>query len=113
MTNSQESDIPQTDAQQDVNDALKSTASTEAHQPTEAPAVHWLATDAGRMMVDENDPFARHAKPSSAAVAIRARWDADLTDVIPAVKGLVKNAIEGLQYEKIMVTVFKDSPPKK
>ncbi len=65
------------------------------------------------VVLPENDPFARHAKPSSAAVAIRARWDADLTDVIPAVKGLVKNAIEGLQYEKIMVTVFKDSPPKK
>ena len=65
------------------------------------------------IVLPENDPFARHAMPSSAAVAIRSRWDADLTDVIPSVKGLVKNAIEGLQYEKIMVTVFKDSPPKK
>ena len=61
----------------------------------------------------ENDPFARHALPSSAAVAIRSRWDADLTDVIPSVKGLVKNAIEGLSAEKIMVTVFRDPPPKK
>ena len=65
------------------------------------------------IVLPENDPFARHAMPSSAAVAIRSRWDVDLTDVIPSVKGLVKNAIEGLQYEKIMVTVFKDSPPKK
>ena len=65
------------------------------------------------IVLPENDPFARHALPSSAAVAIRSRWDADLTDVIPSVKGLVKNAIEGLQYEKIMVTVFQDSPPKK
>ena len=65
------------------------------------------------IVLPENDPFARHAMPSSAAVAIRSRWDADLTDVIPSVKGLVKNAIEGRQYEKIMVTVFKDSPPKK
>jgi len=65
------------------------------------------------IVLPENDPFARHAMPSSAAVAIRSRWDADLTDVIPSVKGLVKNAIEGLQYEKIMVTVFRDSPPKK
>ena len=64
------------------------------------------------IVLPENDPFARHAMPSSAAVAIRSRWDADLTDVIPSVKGLVKNAIEGLQYEKIMVTVFRDSPPK-
>ena len=65
------------------------------------------------IVLPENDPFARHAMPSSAAVAIRSRWDADLTDVIPSVKGLVKNAIEGLSAEKIMVTVFRDSPPKK
>ena len=65
------------------------------------------------IVLPENDPFARHVIPSSAAVAIRSRWDADLTDIIPSVKGLVKNAIEGLQYEKIMVTVFHDSPPKK
>ena len=64
------------------------------------------------VVLPENDPFARHALPSSAAVAIRSRWDADLTDVIPSVKGLVKNAIEGLSAEKIMVTVFRDPPPK-
>ena len=65
------------------------------------------------VVLPENDPFARHALPSSAAVAIRSRWDADLTDVIPSVKGLVENAIEGLSAEKIMVTVFRDPPPKK
>jgi len=64
------------------------------------------------IVLPENDPFARNAMPSSAAVAIRSRWDADLTDIVPSVKGLVKNAIEGLQYEKIMVTIFRDSPPK-
>ena len=64
------------------------------------------------VVLPENDPFARHVLPSSAAVAIRSRWDADLSDIVPSVKGLVKNAIEGLQYEKIMVTVFRDSPPK-
>lgn len=65
------------------------------------------------IVLPENDPFARHAMPSSAAVAIRSRWDADLTDIVPSVKGLVKNAIEGLQYEKIMVTLFRDAPPRK
>ena len=65
------------------------------------------------VVLPENDPFARNALPSSAAVAIRSRWDADLTDIIPSVKGLVKNAIEGLKPEKIMVTVFRDAPPKK
>jgi type III secretion protein J len=63
------------------------------------------------IVLPENDPFARNALPSSAAVAIRSRWDTDLSDVIPSVKGLVKNAIEGLTAEKIMVTVFRDTPP--
>ena len=59
----------------------------------------------------ENDPFAKNTLPSSAAVAIRSRWDADITDLVPSIKNLVKNSIEGLKYEKIAVTVFKDSPP--
>jgi len=65
------------------------------------------------VVLPENDPFARHTLPSSAAVAIRSRWDADITDIIPSIKGLVKNSIEGLSAEKIMVTVFRDPPPKK
>jgi type III secretion protein J len=64
------------------------------------------------IVLPENDPFARNVLPSSAAVAIRSRWDTDLTDIIPSIKGLVKNAIEGLAAEKIMVTVFRDTPPK-
>ncbi len=64
------------------------------------------------VVLPENDPFARHVLPSSAAVAIRSRWDADITDIVPSVKGLVKNAIEGLTAEKIMVTIFRDAPPK-
>lgn len=65
------------------------------------------------VVLPENDPFARNALPSSAAVAIRSRWNADITDLVPSVKALVKNAIEGLQYEKIQVTIFKDTPPEK
>ena len=65
------------------------------------------------VVLPENDPFAKNALPSSAAVAIRSRWDADVDDLIPQIKSLVRNAIEGLQYEKITVNVFKDHPPKK
>ena len=63
------------------------------------------------IVLPENDPFARNALPSSAAVAVRARWDADVTEHIPAIKNLVKNGIEGLAFEKISVTVFQDPPP--
>jgi len=65
------------------------------------------------VVLPENDPFAKNVLPSSAAVAIRSRWDADLTDVVPQVKSLVKNAIEGVAYEKISVTIFQDQPPTK
>ena len=65
------------------------------------------------VVLPEHDPFAKNTLPSSAAVALRSRWDADLTEAIPQVKSLVKNAIEGLAYEKISVTVFKDPPPRK
>lgn len=65
------------------------------------------------VVLPENDPFAKNSLPSSAAVAIRSRWDADIEDLIPQIKSLVRNAIEGLQYEKITVTVFKDTPPRK
>ena len=63
------------------------------------------------IVLPENDPFARNALPSSAAVALRARWDADLTDYSPSITRLVKHAIEGLAFEKISVTVFQDPPP--
>ena len=65
------------------------------------------------VVLPENDPFAKNALPSSAAVAIRSRWNADISDLVPSIKNLVKNSIEGLKYEKIAVTVFRDSPPVK
>lgn len=65
------------------------------------------------IVLPENDPFAKNALPSSAAVAIRSRWDADVEANIPQIKSLVMNAIEGLHYEKITVTVFKNSPSGK
>ncbi|MCR5415077.1 MAG: type III secretion inner membrane ring lipoprotein SctJ [Kiritimatiellae bacterium] len=65
------------------------------------------------VVLPENDPFARNTLPSSAAVMVRSRWDADISDAVPSIKALVKNAIEGLEYDKIQVTVFPDPPPKK
>ena len=61
------------------------------------------------VVLPDNDPFAKNMLPSSAAVAVRERWDADVSDSIPQIKNLVKNAIEGLSAEKITVTIFKDA----
>ena len=63
------------------------------------------------LVLPENDPFAKNVLPSSAAVAIRTRWDSDLRDRVPSIKALVQNAIEGLKYDKITVTIFRDTPP--
>ena len=63
------------------------------------------------VVLPENDPFAKNAKPSSAAVAIRHRSDIDMADMVPQIKSLVKNAIEGLTYDKISVVLFCDNPP--
>ena len=59
------------------------------------------------IVLPNNDPFAKNALPSSAAVAIRHRSDCDLEDHIPEIKNLVMNAIEGVDYDKITVTLFK------
>ena len=64
------------------------------------------------IVLPENDPFAKKTLPSSAAVAIRSRWDSDLRDCVPNIKALVQNSIEGLRYEKISVTIFRDNAPK-
>lgn len=65
------------------------------------------------IVLPENDPFAKHMKPSSAAVVIHHRYDVDMADVIPQIKNHVKNSIEGLDYSKISVTLFRRPPPKK
>lgn len=71
-------------------------------------------TDASvHIVLPENDPFAKHMKPSSAAVVIHHRFDVDMADYLPQIKNLVKNSIEGLDYSKISVTLFRNSPPKK
>ena len=71
-------------------------------------------TDASvHIVLPENDPFAKHMKPSSAAVVIHHRFDVDMADFLPQIKNLVKNSIEGLDYSKISVTLFRNSPPKK
>ena len=71
-------------------------------------------TDASvHIVLPENDPFAKHMKPSSAAVVIHHRFDVDMADFLPQIKNLVKNSIEGLDYSKISVTLFRNAPPKK
>ena len=49
-------------------------------------------------------------KPSSAAVFLKVRPDINLEPLIPQIKLLVTNSIEGLNYDKVMVLLFPATP---
>ena len=46
------------------------------------------------------------SNPSSAAVFLKVRKDTDLEPMIPQIKVLVTNSVEGLVYEKVTVVLF-------
>ena len=55
-------------------------------------------------VIPANDPLATRVKPSSAAIFIKHRSDANLQTMAPAIKNLVMRSIEGLEYEHISLT---------
>ena len=56
-----------------------------------------------------NDPTNRTAKPSSAAVLIRYKPDASIDALVPKIKELVINSVEGLSYDRVSVVLVKAS----
>ncbi len=64
------------------------------------------------VVLPENDPFRNEVKPSSASVFIKHRYDADMESQVPFIKNLVKDGIEGLQYDNISVALFRGEPPR-
>lgn len=58
------------------------------------------------VVLPENDPLRRNVTPSSASVVIRHDSQAVLDSLVPRIKLLVANSIEGLAYEKISVALF-------
>lgn len=116
----QQSGMPQ-QIYQGVGDVFKKTGMVSSPTEERIRFMDALAQDLSRtiseidgvisarvhIVLPNNDPFAKNALPSSAAVAIRHRSDCDLEDHIPEIKNLVMNAIEGVDYDKITVTLFK------
>lgn len=54
-----------------------------------------------------NDPTNQTARPSSAAVLIRYAPDASIDALVPKIKELVVNSVEGLSYDHVSVVLVK------
>jgi type III secretion protein J len=63
------------------------------------------------VVLPANDPLNDKIKPSSAAVFIKHRPDADLQTLGPAIKNLVMGSIEGLAYDNISLSFFAAEAP--
>jgi type III secretion protein J len=63
------------------------------------------------IVLPENDPYAEHTTPSSAAVFLTYRPDSAVEDYIREIKFLVTNSIEGLDFDKVSVALFPITLP--
>lgn len=64
------------------------------------------------IVLPDNNPFAEKVKPSSAAVFIKHRTDANLDLKLPEIRQLVQSSIEGLDHENVsVVMVAADEMP--
>ncbi len=63
------------------------------------------------IVVPEDNPLSQTVSPSSASVFIKHERQSDVESRIPQIKRLVANSVEGLQYDKVSVTLFPSETP--
>ena len=62
------------------------------------------------IVLPEEPELGQELRPSSAAVFLKQRSNTDLDFLIPQVRRLVSNAIEGVDYEQVSVTLVEAQP---
>lgn len=66
-----------------------------------------VITSRVNLVLPDNDPFNGGIKPSSASVFLKIRPGLVTATLIPQIKNLVMNSVEGLSYDRITVTVLQ------
>ena len=64
-----------------------------------------VVTSRVNLVLPDNDPFNGAIKPSSASVFLRFRPGLVPSTLIPEIKNLVVNSVEGLSYDHVAVTI--------
>lgn len=64
-----------------------------------------VVTSRVNLVLPDNDPFNGAIKPSSASVFLRFRPGLIPSTLVPQIKNLVVNSVEGLTYDRVAVTI--------